>query len=109
SIAGWGRTTYQGSTANILQEAEVSLITNEKCQQWMPEYNITENMMCAGYDEGGVDSCQGDSGGSLMSQDNNRWLLAGVISFGYRCALPQRPGVYVRVTQFVDWIKQFIH
>uniref|UniRef100_A0A674K742 Transmembrane serine protease 15 n=1 Tax=Terrapene triunguis TaxID=2587831 RepID=A0A674K742_9SAUR len=108
SIAGWGRTTNQGSTANILQEAEVPLITNEKCQQKMPEYNITENMMCAGYDEGGVDSCQGDSGGSLMSQDNNRWLLAGVTSFGYQCALPQRPGVYVRVTQFVDWIKQFI-
>uniref|UniRef100_A0A8C4VMC5 Enteropeptidase n=1 Tax=Gopherus evgoodei TaxID=1825980 RepID=A0A8C4VMC5_9SAUR len=109
SIAGWGRTTNQGSTANILQEAEVPLITNEKCQQMLPEYNITENMMCAGYDEGGVDSCQGDSGGSLMSQDNNRWLLAGVTSFGYQCALPQHPGVYVRVTQFVDWIKQFIH
>ncbi|XP_032641901.1 enteropeptidase [Chelonoidis abingdonii] len=108
SIAGWGTTTNQGSTANILQEAEVPLITNEKCQQMLPEYNITENMMCAGYDEGGVDSCQGDSGGSLMSQDNNRWLLAGVTSFGYQCALPQRPGVYVRVTQFVDWIKQFI-
>uniref|UniRef100_A0A8C3PGK2 Enteropeptidase n=1 Tax=Chrysemys picta bellii TaxID=8478 RepID=A0A8C3PGK2_CHRPI len=108
SIAGWGRTTNQGSTANILQEAEIPLITNEKCQQKLPEYNITENMMCAGYDEGGVDSCQGDSGGSLMSQDNNRWLLAGVTSFGYQCALPQRPGVYVRITQFVDWIKQFI-
>ncbi|CAM5076851.1 unnamed protein product [Natator depressus] len=108
SVAGWGRTTNQGSTANILQEAEVPLITNEKCQQQMPEYSITENMMCAGYDEGGIDSCQGDSGGSLMSQDNNRWFLAGVTSFGYQCALPQRPGVYVRVTQFVDWIKQFI-
>ncbi|XP_006128902.2 enteropeptidase [Pelodiscus sinensis] len=108
-IAGWGRTVYQGSTANILQEAEVPLITNEKCQQQLPQYNITENMMCAGYDEGGVDSCQGDSGGALMIQDNSRWLLAGVTSFGYQCALPQRPGVYARVTQFVDWIKQFIH
>ncbi|XP_067399003.1 enteropeptidase [Emydura macquarii macquarii] len=108
SIAGWGSTINDGAPANILQEAEVPLITNEKCQQQLPEYNITENMMCAGYAEGGIDSCQGDSGGPLMCQDNNRWLLAGVTSFGYQCALPQRPGVYVRVTQFVDWIKQFI-
>uniref|UniRef100_A0A8C8R6P3 Transmembrane serine protease 15 n=1 Tax=Pelusios castaneus TaxID=367368 RepID=A0A8C8R6P3_9SAUR len=103
SIAGWG------SPSTILQEAEVPHITNEKCQQQLPEYNITENMICAGYEEGGIDSCKGDSGGPLMYQDNNRWLLAGVISFGYQCGLPQRPGVNVRVTQYLDWIKQFIH
>lgn len=47
-----------GSVANILQEAEIPLITNEKCQQQLPEYNITQRMMCAGYEQGGVDSCQ---------------------------------------------------
>nr|XP_028582781.1 enteropeptidase isoform X2 [Podarcis muralis] len=109
SIAGWGRTTNQGSVASILQEAEVPLITHEKCQQLMPEYNITENMICAGYDEGGTDSCQGDSGGPLMCQENERWLLAGMISFGRQCALPNRPGVYVKVSKFVDWIKKTIH
>ncbi|XP_068767352.1 enteropeptidase isoform X2 [Struthio camelus] len=108
-IAGWGGIVNQGPTSNILQEAEVPLITNEKCQQQMPEYNITESMMCAGYDKGGVDSCQGDSGGPLMSEDGNKWFLAGVTSFGYQCALPQRPGVYARVTRFVDWIRKIIH
>ncbi|XP_077198540.1 enteropeptidase isoform X2 [Paroedura picta] len=93
SIAGWGRTTNQGSVASILQEAEVPLITREKCQQQMPEYNITENMMCAGYDKGGIDSCQGDSGGPLMCPENEKWLLAGVTSFGYQCALPHRPDI----------------
>ncbi|XP_029794544.1 enteropeptidase [Suricata suricatta] len=58
SIAGWGRLIHQGPTANILQEANVPLLSNEKCQQQMPEYNITENMVCAGYEEGGIDSCQ---------------------------------------------------
>uniref|UniRef100_A0A8D0GXK5 Enteropeptidase n=1 Tax=Sphenodon punctatus TaxID=8508 RepID=A0A8D0GXK5_SPHPU len=109
SIAGWGRIENQGSVANILQEAEIPLITNKKCQQQMPEYNITENMMCAGYDEGGIDSCQGDSGGPLMCQVNDKWFLAGVTSFGYQCALPHRPGVYAKVTKFVDWIKNVIH
>ncbi|KAJ6662471.1 hypothetical protein lerEdw1_011885 [Lerista edwardsae] len=52
------RVNYTGSVANVLQEAEVPLITREKCQQEMPEYNITENVICAGYDQGGIDSCQ---------------------------------------------------
>uniref|UniRef100_A0A8D2L3B4 Enteropeptidase n=1 Tax=Varanus komodoensis TaxID=61221 RepID=A0A8D2L3B4_VARKO len=109
SIAGWGRIIHQGSVANILQEAVVPLITRKKCQQQMPEYNITGNMLCAGYDEGGIDSCQGDSGGPLMCQESEKWILAGVISFGYKCALPHRPGVYVNVSRFVDWIKRIIH
>uniref|UniRef100_A0A2I3FTJ2 Enteropeptidase n=1 Tax=Nomascus leucogenys TaxID=61853 RepID=A0A2I3FTJ2_NOMLE len=109
SIAGWGTVVYQGTTANILQEADVPLLSNEKCQQQMPEYNITENMICAGYEEGGIDSCQGDSGGPLMCQENNRWFLAGVTSFGYKCALPNRPGVYARVSRFTEWIQSFLH
>lgn len=109
SIAGWGRLVHQGPTPNILQEAHVPLVSNEKCQQQMPEYNITENMVCAGYEEGGIDSCQGDSGGPLMCQENNRWFLAGVTSFGYQCARPNRPGVYARVPRFTEWIQSFLH
>uniref|UniRef100_A0A663N6Y9 Enteropeptidase n=1 Tax=Athene cunicularia TaxID=194338 RepID=A0A663N6Y9_ATHCN len=109
SIAGWGKIMHEGPTSDILQEAEVPLISNEKCQQWMPEYSITENMICAGYDIGEVDSCKGDSGGPLTSEDGNKWFLVGVTSFGYKCALPKRPGVYARVTMFVDWIKKIIY
>ncbi|XP_027269120.1 enteropeptidase isoform X3 [Cricetulus griseus] len=110
SIAGWGYTEIQaGSTADVLKEADVPLVSNEKCQQQLPEYNITENMICAGYEEGGIDSCQGDSGGPLMCQENNRWFLVGVTSFGVQCALPNRPGVYARVSGFTEWIQSFLH
>ncbi|XP_054249059.1 enteropeptidase [Indicator indicator] len=109
SIAGWGSILNEGPTSDILQEAVVPLISNEKCQQWMPEYSITENMICAGYDIGGIDSCQGDSGGPLTCEDGNKWVLVGVTSFGYECAFPKRPGVYVQVTVFVDWIKKIIY
>ncbi|XP_004675362.1 PREDICTED: enteropeptidase [Condylura cristata] len=108
-IAGWGRLYSQAPTADELQEAEVPLVSNEKCQKQMPEYNITENMVCAGYETGGIDSCQGDSGGPLMCLEDNRWFLAGVTSFGYKCGLPNRPGVYARVPRFVEWIQSFLH
>ncbi|NXH06763.1 ENTK Enteropeptidase, partial [Loxia leucoptera] len=109
SIAGWGSIRNEGPSSDILQEAEVPLLSNEKCQQWMPKYNITANMLCAGYDMGGIDSCQGDSGGPLTFEDGDKWFLVGVTSFGEKCALPQRPGVYARVTMFVDWIKTIIY
>ncbi|MEJ1283044.1 transmembrane protease serine 15 [Cricetulus griseus] len=103
------KVNYTGSTADVLKEADVPLVSNEKCQQQLPEYNITENMICAGYEEGGIDSCQGDSGGPLMCQENNRWFLVGVTSFGVQCALPNRPGVYARVSGFTEWIQSFLH
>lgn len=106
-IAGWGRLFEGGSGANVLQEAVVPLINNTQCQRWLPEYNITDQMVCAGYPEGGVDTCQGDSGGPLMCIDEDYWAtLVGVASFGIGCGQPQRPGVYAYINPFVDWIAE---
>ncbi len=85
-------------------------------------------MMCAGHEMGGRDACQGDSGGPLMvdanvvdsvdsdklSGNNNntlpvgssppRWTLVGLVSAGFSCAQPGRPGIYHRVSKTADWI-----
>ncbi|XP_075888236.1 enteropeptidase [Nelusetta ayraudi] len=104
-IAGWGRDADQ-NLPDVLQEAEVPLLPQDQCQRSLPQYNITSSMLCAGYPEGGVDSCQGDSGGPLMCEDDGHWSAIGVVSFGEGCGLPQKPGVYVRVSSFTTWIAQ---
>ncbi|XP_068600107.1 enteropeptidase [Brachionichthys hirsutus] len=105
-IAGWGREAEQGPLPDVLQEAEVPLVGQDQCQRWLPEYTITSSMLCAGYPEGGIDSCQGDSGGPLMCLDDGHWTVIGVVSFGIGCGLPQRPGVYARVSAFTSWIAE---
>ncbi|CAL4169084.1 unnamed protein product, partial [Meganyctiphanes norvegica] len=67
---------------------------------------ITSNMMCAGYPEtGGKDSCQGDSEGPLIVNENGKYVQVGVTSWGIGCGWKNHPGVYARVSKVLDWIK----
>lgn len=31
--------------------------------------------------------------------------LYGIISWGYRCGFANKPGVYVKITEYLDWIQ----
>lgn len=65
------------------------------------------NEICAGLSEGGRDACQGDSGGPFLCRNpmaKNQWYLAGIVSHGEGCARPHEPGVYTRVSKYIDWI-----
>ncbi|XP_030385919.1 trypsin-1 [Scaptodrosophila lebanonensis] len=103
-VAGWGLTRESGSTSSVLQEVTVPIITNAQCRATSYSTMIVDTMLCAGFvKEGGKDACQGDSGGPLIVRDRI-FRLAGVVSFGYGCAKPNAPGVYTRVSRYLDWI-----
>lgn len=115
SVTGWGTVHPKvHKYPDELQEVEVRTIPNEICSQsdWyglLPRYKPSM-MICAGYAEGGKDSCSGDSGGPLMCRaPNGRWKLIGLVSWGEGCAVAKKPGLYTRVEHYVDWIKQYVH
>ena len=64
TVSGWGRNSSGGSSPQVLHSVDVPGITNSECSNSYPFETITSSMLCAGnVINGGIDSCQGDSGG----------------------------------------------
>uniref|UniRef100_A0A8C5XLJ8 Transmembrane serine protease 13 n=1 Tax=Microcebus murinus TaxID=30608 RepID=A0A8C5XLJ8_MICMU len=105
-ITGFGKTKETDEkTSPFLREVQVRLIDFRKCNDYsVYDSYLTPRMMCAGDLRGGRDSCQGDSGGPLVCEQNNRWYLTGVTSWGTGCGQRNKPGVYTKVTEILPWI-----
>uniref|UniRef100_A0A3Q2H2H2 trypsin n=1 Tax=Equus caballus TaxID=9796 RepID=A0A3Q2H2H2_HORSE len=57
-ISGWGNTLSSGSNyPNLLQCLNAPILSDSSCRSSYPN-QITSNMFCAGFLEGGKDSCQ---------------------------------------------------
>ncbi|CAI5783566.1 hepatocyte growth factor activator [Podarcis lilfordi] len=110
-IAGWGHLHENSSSySKVLQETSVPIIPDYKCQNYdVYGADISENMFCAGYLDGKSDACQGDSGGPLACEKDGVSYLYGIISWGDGCGKARKPGVYTRVTKYVDWINEKIN
>ncbi|CAL1268283.1 unnamed protein product [Larinioides sclopetarius] len=117
SLLGWGHTSFGGRGTSVLHIVDnIPVVTTEKCRQAYLQVakkslprGVTNDFLCAGFEEGGKDACQSDSGGPLMYKENPEdynapWVLVGIVSFGFRCAEPGFPGVYTRVSSYMTWI-----
>ncbi|KAL4717335.1 hypothetical protein ACJJTC_017222 [Scirpophaga incertulas] len=119
TLTGWGVIeTVARTRSPELQAAVVDILDSKKCDELLkPSCNrhwcgMTDSQVCAGKLSGGVDACQGDSGGPLQMKiptiTGQVYHVVGVISFGKGCALPDLPGLYTRVSSFLDWIENIV-
>ncbi|XP_041426449.1 serine protease 3 S homeolog isoform X2 [Xenopus laevis] len=121
-VSGYGNLLAYGvKYADQLQCLDLPILSESSCKASYPK-KISENMFCAGFLEGGKDSCQnmscktrlelitslstiilygGDSGGPLICNGE----LYGVVSWGWYCARKDLPGVYAKVCNYLDWIQ----
>jgi len=124
-VAGWGTIAYRGPQSQKLKETALTVTTNTECWNQFKiigsEHKIDGNKICAVDRKGVSDACQGDSGGPFMfsagvtgdpstvnykgPDGKPRWVQIGIVSFGFRCNVTGFPGVYTRVTEYIDWIQ----
>lgn len=111
TVSGFGHEQFSSPfLAPSLKEVDIPIVDNKLCRTWLGEHKVgdelRDTMLCAGVEEGGKDSCHGDSGGPLLLRKNGRAELIGVVSWGIRCGQPKSPGVYTSVSDYVDWINE---
>ncbi|XP_037722831.1 uncharacterized protein LOC119555492 isoform X2 [Drosophila subpulchrella] len=111
TISGWGSIKSGVSTpAQVLGSAELPILADNVCKQSNVYGSaMAEGMFCAGSMDESVDACEGDSGGPLVCSDDDGETLYGLISWGQHCGFKNRPGVYVRVNHYIDWIYEKIN
>ncbi len=116
TIIGWGivdkdSRSYRGP----LQEAQLTYLSNERCSQSSGfvdgqfatyEGLITDSMMCA--TDPISDACSGDSGSPLFMKGENQKedIQVGIASWGFGCGLEEFPGVFARLSDQIEWIKE---
>ncbi|XP_046614568.1 uncharacterized protein LOC124302404 isoform X6 [Neodiprion virginianus] len=111
TISGWGSIESGKSVqSHFLRFGWVPILDQSVCQAdyVYGEGAISDGMVCAGYLNEGVDSCDGDSGGPLACIHNNAFTLYGLTSWGKHCGEANKPGVYVRIAHYKKWIEQKI-
>ncbi|KAK7068799.1 Plasma kallikrein, partial [Halocaridina rubra] len=104
TVYGWGTTEKNYFPQAVLRETSIPILNPECENKIIGGVKIKPEMLCAGLKNGGKDSCAGDSGGPLTVEENRRHTLVGITSFGVGCGLPDTPGVYTRMTAYLDWI-----
>uniref|UniRef100_A0A8C9YFA9 Plasminogen activator n=1 Tax=Sander lucioperca TaxID=283035 RepID=A0A8C9YFA9_SANLU len=105
-ISGYGKDSeFSAEYSERVKRGYVRLWPKERCvPDVLSGRTVTSNMLCAGDTRGLDDACKGDSGGPLVCRNNNKMTLMGVISWGDGCGQKDKPGVYTRVTHYINWI-----
>ena len=98
-VSGWGL-TETGDTSQRVLHARINYLEDSKCESKFDDVDL-DTMVCYDSDRGS-DTCQGDSGASIICSTGTADITMGVSSYGNTCG---QGGVYARITpENYDWI-----
>ncbi|XP_037085148.1 transmembrane protease serine 9-like [Pollicipes pollicipes] len=107
-VSGWGRIADLAPISDVLRGVSVPLVSDAFCgaPEIYQDRFLPGGMFCSGPTGGGADSCEGDSGGPLVcgDADSGRFVAYGVVSSGDPLGCGQRPGLYTKLSAYVDWL-----
>ncbi|XP_031637932.1 serine protease persephone-like [Contarinia nasturtii] len=121
-VIGWGNTDpARTSLSNELRKIEINTKPLNDCNNTYLNHFALKNhavfkdglipgQYCAYDPKWRMDSCQGDSGGSLQKMSNNdpnTVEIVAIVSFAHGCAL-ELPSIYTRVAHYIDWITPIV-
>lgn len=100
-VTGWGITsTTSQDFPDQLQKVQLPIVTlAQAATVWN---DIPPTVIMAGYRNGTMDACSGDSGGPMVVEVLGEYRQAGIVSWGSRNC--NTYGAYTRVSLFDDWI-----
>jgi hypothetical protein len=107
--------TENDTNSEMVRLAKLPVVSNEDCVRLQPvdfQKFVTFTTFCAGWGNGTMSPCNGDSGGGFLflSRDLTAWKVQGVVSLSPRrqstffCD-PFKYTVFTKVGLYVKWIK----
>ena len=121
TLAGWGFTANR-TKAKILQKLDLKHVPLEECNEiWRtetksPDFEWLETLVCAKGEKGLSDACLADSGGPLfqviddsVAEEDVKYETIGAVSFGDGACRSKVPGIYTRISKYLDWIEDFVY
>ncbi|CAH0559645.1 unnamed protein product [Brassicogethes aeneus] len=114
-VTGWGYTKHGGEASNELRELVVPFEEDSICRSKLPlEYvhrYYSNDKLCAGFHNNSKSVCEGDSGGGLVFEQNQRYYIRGIVSISPRqdgsCDIQQYT-LYTNVNKFNSFIDKTI-
>lgn len=122
TATGWGVTNVDTMrTSNHLLKASLGMFSASVCENWTKLASFqrartawdAQTQICVGSRWDAQDSCFGDSGGPLQTeqqpeQEHCMYTVLGVVSIGIGCGVAERPAMYTRVQAFLPWIEDVV-
>ncbi len=105
---GWGDTQSTPRYPFDLRMVDLNLVSLSVARQVYGTKGINHRHLAALGE--GKDTCAGDSGGPLFhpTWSSGEPVLAGLTSYGLRCAAKNTPGIYTNVGNYAPWIDAFL-